>query len=103
MAKRTKQLPKFPCNDCSVDVLQIGDWYMAQPELWQDELGLGWKDNLCIACLEKRLGRPLRTEWWLDIYPASTLSTIRQWSLSDRLIELWKPKRRPAKKRAKKR
>ena len=47
---------KYPCIDCGVDVLQIGDWYMALPDLWEDKLGLTWDDNLCIACLDKRLG-----------------------------------------------
>src|SRR5262245_29613061 len=46
-------IPEFICNDCSVNVLEIGDWYLARPEIWENELGLGWGDNLCIACLEK--------------------------------------------------
>ena len=40
--------PKYLCNDCGVDVLAIGDWYMARSEVWH-KLGLGWSDNLCIA------------------------------------------------------
>ena len=27
-----KQLPKFLCKECGVDVLAIGDWYMAHPQ-----------------------------------------------------------------------
>jgi hypothetical protein len=30
------QLPTFLRNDCGVDVLQIGDWYMARLGIWQD-------------------------------------------------------------------
>ena len=31
----TKQTDYHPlCNDCGVDVLQSGDWYMTPPELW---------------------------------------------------------------------
>jgi hypothetical protein len=44
---------EYPCNDCGVDVLAIGDWYLATPEIWKQQLGLGWNDNLCIACLDK--------------------------------------------------
>jgi hypothetical protein len=34
-----------------------GEFYMLKNEIWQDHLGLGWNDNLCIGCLEARLGR----------------------------------------------
>src|SRR5215469_1209620 len=63
--KATKR--KF-CNDCGIDVLAIGDWYMATSEIWEKQLGLGWNDNLCIACLQKRLGRKARFPadiWWV--------------------------------------
>jgi hypothetical protein len=43
---------KFLCNDCDVDVLASGDWYMATPEVWEEQLGLGSHDNLCIQCLK---------------------------------------------------
>jgi hypothetical protein len=49
--------PVCICNDCGVDCVKIGEYYMAGPELWTDQLGLGFDDNLCIGCLEKRLGR----------------------------------------------
>ena len=56
MKKRpSKQTDYKPlCNDCGVDVLRTGNWYMATPELWEKKFGLGWNDNLCIDCLEKR-------------------------------------------------
>ncbi|MBT1511782.1 hypothetical protein KIP88_14820 [Bradyrhizobium sp. SRL28] len=79
--------PKFLCNDCGVDVLAIGDWYMARPETWAD-LGLGWDDNLCLACLEQRMGRPLRPGM-ADIGPASTFFPSQP-PLSQRLRDLWK-------------
>jgi len=93
----SKGLPKFPCNDCRVDVLQKGDWYMAQPEIWQAALGLGWNDNLCIECLEKRLGRKLRPGI-LDIGPASTFFRPQP-PLSARLVELWAPPSRAKSRR----
>jgi hypothetical protein len=87
-----RKLPRFPCNDCEVDCLKIGDWYMAPPRIWEDRLGLSWQDNLCIACLEKRLGRKLRPGV-LDIGPASTFYPGTK--LSARLTALWaQPKKK---------
>ena len=52
-----KDIAKPICNDCGVNVLKIGEYYMLKDELWEKKLKLGWDDNLCIACLEARLGR----------------------------------------------
>jgi hypothetical protein len=84
------KMPKFICNDCGVDVIQIGDWYMAQPELWKGELGLGWGDNLCISCLRGWMGREFRTGFsgFEDIAPASTYFP-GQPPISDFLLKLW--------------
>jgi hypothetical protein len=51
------QAPVCLCNDCGVDCLALGEYYMLNPDIWGKQLGLGWGDNLCIGCLEKRLGR----------------------------------------------
>ena len=61
--------PSVECNDCGVDVLELGEWYMASTELWEQQLGLGWSDNLCIGCLEQWLGRRVVVG---DIGPASS-------------------------------
>jgi hypothetical protein len=85
MAKqRAKKFRRYPCNDCRRDCARIGHWYMAETNLWEKQLGLGWKDNLCLDCLEKRLGRPLRG--WDDVTPASTQLPFQ---LSPRLPALW--------------
>ena len=53
-----KKRPVCICNDCRVDCAEIGEWYMASPQIWQDTLHLGAEnDNLCVRCLEQRLGR----------------------------------------------
>ena len=100
--KYRKDPQRFPyeclCNDCGVNCLKIGDWYLARDEIWEKQLGLSWDDNLCIACLEKRLGRRLR--WGiLDVFPASTRYR-RHPPTSERLRKLWQlpPKRRPARR-----
>jgi hypothetical protein len=66
MAKRKnrpvnhRQIARHKCKDCGVNVIKIGEYYMVSPQIWQDKLRLTWADNLCIGCLEKRLGRKLR-------------------------------------------
>ena len=52
-----KKRPVCLCNDCGVDCAKIGEYYTASPKVWEETLGLGWADNLCIGCLERRLGR----------------------------------------------
>jgi len=75
-------LARFVCLDCGVNVVESGDWYMARPEIW-DGLGLGWHDNLCVACLEARLGRRLRPGTCGDVHPAQTLwPTRRSWRIA---------------------
>jgi hypothetical protein len=91
------ELAKFNCLDCGINVITIGDWYMAEHHIW-DEQGLGWKDNLCLACLEARLGRPLRPGLGVDVSPASTCF-VGQPRLSKRLLELWPIKKRVNKSR----
>jgi hypothetical protein len=85
---------KFLCNDCGVDVLVSGDWYMATAKVWEKQLGLGWNDNLCIKCLEKRLGR--KVKFPRDIVPVvvalnsvATLNSVAPRKLSARLIEIF--------------
>jgi hypothetical protein len=87
MSKQYKPL----CNDCGVNVLESGDWYMTPPELWAG-LGLEWDDNLCIPCLEKRLGRDAK--FLEDILPipvsigsARTLNTAAPRRLSSRVSQ----------------
>jgi hypothetical protein len=57
MARTKVRAPVCRCNDCGVDVVQAGEYYMLTPKIWDNQLGLGWDDNLCIGCLENRLGR----------------------------------------------
>jgi hypothetical protein len=52
-----EELARYACNDCSVNVVTIGEFYMLTDDIWTDQLGLGWDDNLCIGCLETRIGR----------------------------------------------
>jgi hypothetical protein len=51
------------CADCGRNVIKIGEYTLVQPKVWK-RAGMEWKGNLCIACLEKRIGRKLRP--WRD-------------------------------------
>jgi len=51
------ELARYACNDCDVNVVTAGEFYMISNDIWFDQLGLGCSDNLCIGCLEARIGR----------------------------------------------
>jgi hypothetical protein len=53
----SEELAHYGCSDCGVNVVTIGEFYMLNPDIWGGQLQLGWDDNLCIGCLERRLGR----------------------------------------------
>ena len=55
-----KEIDRHRCIDCSINVIKAGDYCMLKPDIWENQLGLGRTDNLCIACIEKRLGRNLK-------------------------------------------
>jgi hypothetical protein len=44
-----KELARQTCNDCGVNVIEIGAYYMLNPDVWERQLGLGWTDNLCVG------------------------------------------------------
>ena len=55
-----EDLAQYGCNDCDVNIVAAGEYgYMLQPQIWHEQLGLACSDNLCIGCLEARLGRRL--------------------------------------------
>jgi hypothetical protein len=88
-----RAVSKFKCIDCKVNVLEAGDWYMCDHELWLGELGLLLSDNLCFDCLEERLERPLRPYKDVHLAPRS----VKGIKLSERWYKLfvpesWRPK-----------
>jgi hypothetical protein len=75
---------RLKCNDCGVDVLEIGEYYLLPSHIWKGELGLGWNDNLCIGCLETRLRRRISfDDGDLEIPP----DYPRMRPISDRLLD----------------
>ena len=55
-----REIARHVCKDCPANVIEIGEYYLVSPQLWEDKLHLKWDDNLCIGCLGTRLGRKLR-------------------------------------------
>jgi hypothetical protein len=83
-----KKLERHRCLDCGVNVIKIGEYYMVNSEIWTDQLDLEWYDNLCIGCLEKRLGRKLQNEPpVLDFSYLPQYEWLRQYPLSERLAD----------------
>jgi hypothetical protein len=54
-----RAIARCKCLDCGINVIKAGDYCMLNPAIWDDQLHLGWHDNLCIACVEVRIGRRL--------------------------------------------
>jgi hypothetical protein len=93
-----RAISRMKCADCGVNVVEAGDWFMCDHDLWIGELGLGLRDNLCFDCLEERLERPLRPYKDVHLAPRS----VEGIKLSDRWHELFMPEywRKTKKRRA---
>lgn len=52
------------CKDCKFST--ISEYYMVQKELWKHAVPEDPRCLLCIACLEKRIGRELKPEDFTD-------------------------------------
>jgi len=77
-----EELARYACNDCGVNVVTIGEFYMLHPDIWEDQLGLDWNDNLCIGCLEARIGRQVTFADMISIPSYSWMQPS-----SDRLLD----------------
>jgi hypothetical protein len=62
------------CADCGVGTNRLGEWYMVHDHIWEQAWSgrrkswqhLEGQEVLCIACLEKRLGRTLMASDFTD-------------------------------------
>jgi hypothetical protein len=62
------------CADCSVGTITLGEWYMVHDDVWDAAWNgrckwwqsLPGQQVLCIGCLEKRIGRTLTREDFID-------------------------------------
>jgi hypothetical protein len=93
-----EEIARHKCLDCGVNVIETGDYCMVRNEIWRDTFGLDWEDNLCIACIEKRLGHRLTAH---DLNFGFT-PNVEGYPKSDALSERTAPppeKRRKARRR----
>ena len=74
-----RQIARCRCNDCGVNVIEAGDYCMLRRRIWRDTFGLGITDNLCLACIETRLGRAI------TIADAITFPIVDGYPMSDTL------------------
>lgn len=72
----------FDCLDCGVDTSVIGEYYMLKDAIWLQANPAG-EGQLCIACVERRLGRQLSPEDFLDA-PINFRATVSD-RVTDRL------------------
>jgi hypothetical protein len=54
-----REIARHKCIGCGVNVIKIGDYCMLNSDLWKRKLHLKWEDNMCLACIEARIGRKL--------------------------------------------
>jgi hypothetical protein len=62
----TRAIARIKCDACGINIIKAGDYCMLQDEIWQEQFGLGWGDNLCIACIEQRLGREVTRDDFIN-------------------------------------
>lgn len=78
-------LESFPCNDCGIDTLGY-EYYMVHDHVWIDQAGMTgepYEGFLCIGCLEKRIGRMLKSGDFIH-WP---INNVNQGYKSERLID----------------
>ena len=60
-------LCRFLCRDCGIDTNEIGEYYMVRDKVWGAAAGIPPNGGmLCVACLERRLGRQLTRDDFPD-------------------------------------
>jgi hypothetical protein len=89
-----REIARHKCLDCGINVIKAGDYCLLSAKLWKDQFGLGWNDNLCIACIEARLGRKLSL---LDFI---SFPFVKGFPTSDTLLDRYGFSEKKARKKA---
>jgi hypothetical protein len=76
-----REIARHKCLGCGVNVIKIGHYCMLNSDLWERELHLKSNDNMCIDCIERRIGRKLRGLDFIS-YPR-----VEGYPMSDTLLE----------------
>jgi hypothetical protein len=76
MSKLKRPLCISACADCGIGTHGLGEWYMAREDVWEEAWAgrrkvfhgkVPGQEILCIACLEKRIGRRLTFADFTDV------------------------------------
>jgi hypothetical protein len=59
------------CRDCGIDTIAHGHYYMVGNELWAASGMTPHGGMLCLTCLERRIGRPLRPQDFTAVFPGA--------------------------------
>ena len=78
-----REIARHKCLDCGINVIEAGDYCLLSAKLWKDQFGLGWNDNLCIACIEARLGRKLS----MRLLDFISFPSVKGFPTSDTLLD----------------
>ena len=78
---RRKRKQNFLCVDCKVDTSKIKEHYFVNTELWLSS-GATIHQQLCISCLEKRIGRDLIFSDFTD----ASINNPKKNDMSSRLV-----------------
>lgn len=70
------------CRDCSLNCIDLNEFYMVHDEIWNSAAN-PW-DILCLYCLEHRLDRVLVPE---DFKKERINTDLKKYPKSDRLLE----------------
>jgi hypothetical protein len=74
------------CLDCRMHMRGSGEYYVVTDKVWKEAVGMSRKadkSELCIGCLESRLGRQLTRD---DFTACDVNYDVRFWPKSDRLF-----------------
>ena len=94
-----REITRHKCLDCGINVIKAGDYCLLNSKIWKGRFGLGWNDNLCIACIEARLGRKLS----MRLHDFISFPSVKGFPMSDTLLDRYGFSEKKARKRVTKR
>jgi len=70
--RRPRSYNRFRCVDCGKDTSDSGEYYSVRDDVWAAS-GLAANDGmLCLACLERRIKRPLTAADFAALWPTAS-------------------------------
>ena len=63
--------PRWCCLDCGLDTIRAGHYYMVSDHTWAASGCAPNAGMLCLACLERRISRPLSPGDFTAVWPSA--------------------------------